>query len=254
MHTSFFGLLLLGAFYSVVTATIQLDHTNLSINGSININQLRSHPSGTLKRSSENPIVDAVLNIHQHLNVSNAQKILNNSPPDYEVSLYDIQGIKSPSSPNSKARLISNILFTYSVSSGSIAVMSAFCANQKKHNKMFADGKICTVFASSVVIGITSNLSYMTYLDIGILETLILPMKWLFKSLLLNGGANTDKLVYNIPQYHWQNYSSVLNEFSKTGITINDVSYEYGILGIDNLPYFYNPSFNITLGQSTTNI
>ncbi len=251
MHTSFFGLLLLGAFYSVVTAAKQLDPTNLSINGSINIHQLRSHPNETL--SSINPIVDAVLNIHQQLNVSNAQQILNNSPPDYEVSLYDIKGIESPPLSDSKARLISNILFTYSVSSGSIAVMSAFCANQKKHNKMFADGKSCTVFASSVVIGITSILSYMTYLDIGILETLILPVKWLFKSLLLNGGANADQLVY-IPQYHWQNYSSVLNEFSKTGITINDVSYEYGILGIDNLPYFYNPSFNITLGQSTTNI
>lgn len=252
MHTSFFGLLLLGVLYSVVTATKQLDPTNLSINGSININQLRSHPSETL--SSNNPIVDAVLNIHQRLNVSNAQKTLNNSPPDYEVSLNDIQGIESPSSPNSKARLISNILFTYSVSSGSIAVMSAFCANQKKHNKMFADGKICTVFASSVVIGITSILSYMTYLDIGILETLILPVKWLIKSVLFNGGADTDQLVYSIPQHHWQNYSSVLNEFSKTGITINDVSYEYGILGIDNLPYFYKPSFNITLGESTTNI
>lgn len=265
MHINFLGLqlVILGLFHSVVILADQQSDpilNNLSVNGSINIHQLVSNSNETPK-VQKNSFIEAVLNIHQEVNISYVQQKFNKLYPtlDYEVSLNDIPKLdpqsSSLSSSISKVRLLTNSLLTYSGFTGSIGIMGAFCSNQKKYNKIFADEKICTGFSSAIVFGYTTCLSYLTYLDIDMVSSLFkiltFPVRLLFKLIIFkyNEGVKDQILVNQIPQYHWQNYSLVLNEFTKIGITINAISYEYGILGNDNVPYFFKPSYNITLGD-----
>lgn len=216
------------------------------INGSANIGTiLKKRDDINTDSSSINPFHEALLAVSSSV-VVNSQAAAN-----YEISLNRITNNASlVQRDQATVDWISGALTTYSVASGTVAAMAAFCRNQKQNDGFFSKTWHCVMLAQSIVVGATTSFAYLAYDG-----TISAGFEYI-KGLANSNGSHINKRDFNnssiaveIPQYGWYNHSYIAHELALGGLTLDNVEYEYGTVGDDGFPYIYRPKYRLSLND-----